>query len=492
MAEYNYQHSLELLKSIEKIAREQKFTDLFLINGYDFFEAYRYRIFTDIKGWKGPGSGQKTSPASVLLIEVRVFLLNLISLVVTALGVLQLVIFRKKVLVYSPDKLSDAKKHHDFRLDEVYQFLEKKKIPYGEILHTNIGKTFLVNLLHRGRLPVYTQSLDFLYKILSSFGLLPACDLASAEALSLDTIEEKDHDLARLVFRKYLYEVEISKFKIKILKWIFKTAGISLILSVDDPRGYSEIMLAAKTSGVRSAAFQHGHFTKYHTGWLSAYEEPHMSVSPDFMYVWSSYWKNELHALSGIFPQDLVKIAVPEKHTRTSSLASLAPHAPQKTADSTTTILIPYETDAPKTEVKEYIKALLECPGVRIIFKIRNDMPENIQCEQYGLVRGEKVEINGSLNEAAAKAHMVLGVYSTFLYDMIAFEIPVGLLKTSMDYGEGMIRNEVADLITKENICTQIENLKNLPSSVRAERKTKVYPEKSPTIADALALLLLP
>ena len=89
MAEYNYQHSYNLLRSIERIVYKEGFDKFFKVDDYDFFEAYRYRMFADIKGWrKRNGVYSKETK----IVRVRVFILNILGATISFLGIIQLIL----------------------------------------------------------------------------------------------------------------------------------------------------------------------------------------------------------------------------------------------------------------------------------------------------------------------------------------------------------------------------------------------------------------
>ncbi|MEN9614158.1 MAG: hypothetical protein RLZZ347_465 [Candidatus Parcubacteria bacterium] len=482
MPEYSYQRALGLLKSIELVAQREHLNELFAIDGFDFFEAYRHRIFSDIKGYK---KGAEPASYHGWTGEVRVFLLNMLGIIVSALGVLQLLIMRKKILVYSPDKLSDPAKHHDFRIDEVYSFLQRTRLPYTEILHTTINRTFFLNILRRRRLPVYLESFNFLYGVLTFLGFLKEVDVTRVDQISFDEVDVADRMLARLLLKKYLIEFQVSLFKVELLARILRLSNSKILLTIDDPRYYNELLIATKRCGIYSIAFQHGHFTKYHVGWLSAHTKGYASVAPDRLYVWGAYWKKELKMLDSFIVPEAIGVAVPSKFLTTLSVGG---H--HNAGGEILRVLVPYETEAPKEEVKKYLKAIGNCKNTEIIFKIRSDISEKIQCDEYGIFPGKNVRVLKTIDLSVVQIDVVVGIYSTFLYDMIAYDIPVGILKTSMDYGEGMVRNALAELITEDDVCSSLERLKNTPASVRLDRKKRVYQESSPSVGQVLVELV--
>ncbi len=121
-------------------------------------------------------------------------------------------------------------------------------------------------------------------------------------------------------------------------------------------------------------------------------------------------------------------------------------------------MLIPYETDAPKLEVRQYIDNFI-AQGKTVYFKLRKDIPKEIQLNQYGFTI-ENIPSNCIAivdeSEVLHKIDAVAGVYSTYLYDMLYLGVPVLILDTSMDYGLGMIAGGLAVLYTKDMTDEQV------------------------------------
>jgi hypothetical protein len=140
-------------------------------------------------------------------------------------------------------------------------------------------------------------------------------------------------------------------------------------------------------------------------------------------------------------------------------------------------ILIPHETDSPKAEVVALITKILELfPTVAVIIKLRPDHERKTQTDGYGaLVVNPRVTFITHLSELKTKPSAVLGVYSSFLYDMVRAGLPVGILETSMDYGKGMIENDLAELIPAgENTAAALQRLFDTSMSTLASRASRI------------------
>jgi len=95
-----------------------------------------------------------------------------------------------------------------------------------------------------------------------------------------------------------------------------------------------------------------------------------------------------------------------------------------------------------------------------------------------------------NLKDGIQKIDAVIGTYSTLLYDVIAFGKPVLIAQTSLDYGEGMVRNDLAVLVREPN-----ELLDAVQHAVgSAQEKTPAIQEKlyagTGNLHDALEALI--
>ena len=247
----------------------------------------------------------------------------------------------------------------------------------------------------------------------------------------------------------------------KLLRVILQFSNVRAIVGIDDVRHYHELMEAARQCNIPTVAIQHGHFTKYHLGWLghNVYKDMRYQRA-DTLFVWNDYWKQELSRLHSVYPDNAVIVAGFQQSTQTSAFAS---------KEEGVTILIPHETESPKEEVAAYIRALHACTGVSLILKVRPDVPEKEQLETYPSDIRSMVRVVCHIHDVP-KPDAVIGVYSTFLYDMATLGVPVLMMDTSMDYGEGMVINDMVDVLPLKGICA------TLPKAL--ERATKEGSQK--------------
>jgi len=458
-----------LLKRISEFYKSNdELRKAFYFDGYDLWYCVQMLVFLDIKRFYGCknknredcylDAGRRKFPA-VLLKDFAVFGF---LLALSFAAFLKSLVSKKDAVVFSVD-VRNSKYKSDKRIEYVYDFLNRENMRFVEVFHTVFGKKPLVNFLHRKRLAFYLEVFDFLHPLAS------VCrknkfkgDIGFCGAFSDDEVE-----FVKRLFAKYADAVGFLKFKMRAFAFLFSLLKVKYIFMIDDTRYYFPIVYAGKKNNIKTIAFQHGHFTKYHVGWLD-YLHGGDALKPDKLFVFSDYWKNELLRLGSYFESgDMEVFGYPH----------YAPTRAKKREGDFIGVLIPYETEAPKKEVLEYVKKIVACENVKLFFKLRTDIPKEAQIKEYFLSElRDKIVFVDDIAECAGKIDIVCGVYSSFLYDMIAYEKPVLLLKTSMDYGEGMVRNGLAEFLElSSDMCSVLRAVSRTDKKQTARRKNLLY-----------------
>ncbi len=444
-----YSHSLSLLSSLNNAKINHKpINDFFIYKDWDLWAGYQARIFHDLSLGDSKKIDKKEQSFSLKgrIVLSLMAIYSFFSIIIAS--------FKKlDVVLYSVDLESDREHLSDKRISHIYEFLKKEKINFLEIFHTIPNKKSLFRMIRRLRPAIYLESIGFFSKFFVKNITKNIPD--NADISNLGEADTK----VRVVLKKYLERKNLSIFLIKRIKRILNILKPKYFWSIDDARHTSEILVACGELGIKSSFFQHGHYTKYQVGFFNYSNSVKKIPKPDYLVLWSEYWMGELLRLNSIYKEDQIFVSGYPNYPKIDLVIK------NKKPD-VISVLIPYETVAPKAEVKEYIKEL-EQEGIKIVFKVRQDMDEGKQMDEYGLSRGATSVIK-NIEEAVKDSDIVAGVYSTFLYDMIPYGIPVAILKTSMDYEMGMVQNGIAGLIDLD--------LKNLKSQIKSI--IDAYPKK--------------
>ncbi len=470
-------YSLDLLKRINTIrVNGSPLSQWTIFNTYNAWQLYQQllllediREFSKTKKYKAP----KAIPISLWLKEEA---LKTFGLAISTLSLIPLFITRKQVALYGIDRINNKYKG-DARLDYIYEFLHEHHISYFEFFHTVFNRSFINNIFFRKRPALYVRSIDVLYSFLHPFETEPQLNFREDD---ISQFNEHERQFVMSVVSKYVLRIPRTIFRVKILTKILKMSGIKMLLSIDSARDYNEIMLATTFAGIPSYAFQHGHFTKYHVGWLKAQGFTGLFITPDTLFVWSEYWRNEILRLGTYFTKEQLVIG---GIRRTYEHATTA-HAHEHTQLG---ILIPYEIEGYKKEIKEYIDKILECPDTTIYFKIRSDLTKAQQLGEYDIQEQTRLKVIQDVEAYIDSIHVVAGTYSTFLYDMIQYDLPVVILQTESDYGEGMIHNGLAQKVSlTDNICQTLHTIAMKPHEELQKLREKLYGTSSVLLKDTL------
>ncbi len=342
------------------------------------------------------------------------------------------------VLVFGVDKIA-APSGRDFRIEGLYRFLEDRRIPYVDAFHTRLGRAFYRNAWIRRRCAIYHEALVF-----SASPRPGSDDLRIAASLPCDGFAAADRPFVRALAETALRRAVASPSVVRRYARILARLRPRAILAIDDTRYYHELVAAARTLGIPSYAFQHGHFTKYHAGWLKADAGPGDDIRPDRLFVWSPYWKKELLRLGTNFKEE--EIAVGGDPKGGAPKPEAAPYAPPHESGRIE-LLVPFESDAPHGEIAKALASILATGRVKIWLKTRPDWDKESQLRAYGFAESDPSRVEAIDDPARVRkgVHAVVGVFTSYLYEAVAMRKPVFVLKTSHDGGEGMIVNGLAD-----------------------------------------------
>lgn len=390
---------------------------------------------------------------------------------VTVMGWLWLRCSKPRVLIYTVDKVSSRSLRGDFRMEPIYRFLHQGRIPYIEVLHSLLGSSMLRNLVKRRRVGVYLESIDTLFVLLRKIKILPADQPLLVSDWGDIRVDERE--FISFVIYKFSWMCALAEFRVRFFEKMFRKSSIRTLLMIDDVRYYNELTLAARRCGIKTYAFQHGHYTKYHLGWLHDSRSTEEVIRPHRLFVWSSYWKNELLRLGTYFkPEELKVASVSTAVERLASASRRSSSSPQQVI----TVIVPYEKDAPKKEVVHFIEGILKCTSCRVFFKTRPDRDLTEQLQEYGLEHFarnvEAFRAGSELNLEKLKTCIALGTYSTLLYQLIEFMVPVGYLETSSDFGEALVLNSLAEKVSpNEDLCLKLDAMTSLSPNVLETRR---------------------
>lgn len=480
----DFQYSLDFLKRFNALVYEGKpLSHQKIFDTYNVWIFFQNRIFFNelrqfVKHKKTP-ERLRISP----IIKIQNFFLAFFALVISVVSVLFGVIIKKRFLVYSIDRINSKVYSNDSRIDYIYQYLKDARESFVESLHTTLDASLVKRFITRRRFVIYIKSIDTLYRV-AIFLRIVRPKRITTDGIDVSAFSFEEREYIKWLLPRYLEAVELVIFKVKVLRKVVAWLGVEALLTIDNTRDYWEVLLACKMNGVDTHAFQHGHFTKYHVGWLNDGSFDGEIVCPDKLYVWSDFWKQELLRLGTYFKPAAIVVG---------GLKNFSQDSGKKSDHSVINVLIPYETDTDRRVIKEYVDAMLGCETIHVLFKARTDIEMQKQLDEYGFTANyhRKFTIVNDITSVIKDVDVVVGTYSTFLYDMIAYEKPVALFETSSDFGEGLLTHALADSIGFKNLCSDIKKVAATHSDVLKQRKHTLFGKNPSLMYDTVQKICL-
>jgi hypothetical protein len=481
-AEFDYPYALNLLKRINTIKVEgREIQDYFIYNNYNFWQAYQSDIFIYCKRYSAV-SGATTRALSR---ESKLSFKNtLVPALVSMIAVLVAWVCKKRVLIYSTDKAPQGKYKCDFRLQELYQVLDEKRIRFVELFHAPSTSSLIRNLRTTLRSGLYTGGIDLYVWAIQLFGFSKPKTFLNKNfnAENIFTADE-------VIFVKALLEAMAYKFsyidaRVKWLRWALRMLSIKQVYLIDDMWHYFELLCATDFENIRTVGIQHGHFTKYHVGILPFVNDVKGKIiQPSLIFVWTDYWKNELKRLGSYYKEESIVVAGVKSGMQNSTNI-------KKLTGGKKGVLVPYEVEVPKESIRHYIDELKEHSDIELYFKARLDLELGEQLTQYGFSRdGKDVTLCSDISANSEKISVAFGTYTTLLYDMIGHHISVVLASNVLDYGNGMIANGLAtSVLSSQEIYAAVCKESSVSLEIRNQRFTKLYGNNTLSLLGSLSV----
>lgn len=425
-----------------------------IFGDYNVWQFYQYNLlFRDIPSLKSVRRSGST--------DFSYFFFAVFAMVISALALIWAGLTGKRILIYTTDKVSSAIGPNDFRMDPIYESLREKRSSYLEVVHTLGGKSMLQSFFKRGRLVVYLEAIEILYRLTHP----------SRKRVKVDG------EFGSLV-EKYLLQIPVSEFKVKFFLSIFKLLGTQKVFSIDDSRYYHELMLAAELANINSYAFQHGMYDENFVGFLKQEGFTGRFAAPKKLFVWSEYWKQELERLGTYIPGESIKIGGFPKPVPLPVLSAAPDHL---------SILIPCEPLVDMELLSPYLRKI-EASNAKVFLKVRPDLAVEDQIKPYGLKNARVIR---TLGDEMGKVGVILGAYSTFLFDCVAYERPVVRVEGGVDFGRSIVENDLAeDLQLTDHFADDLKRIQKTSKSILQKRREKLFGKNPGLMTDTVRALL--
>jgi len=378
------------------------------------------------------------------------------------------------VLIYSIDKTQSGKAF-DSRIESLYTSLEKQKITFVEILWRNVpGLTALRNAVRRRRLSIYMPQPK-----------KPSSVDEFREFVSTTTDSWDDRVLHNIALHYLLPACRNSVCLVKTLMRTLKRIAPEQVFLIDDYRHNHELVVACKLLGIKTQGFQHGQFNRYSVGLMAYGFKASSAHTFDKYYVWSDFFRDLLINSSDLYrdPELLQVTGLPRP-------AFYPLDQKKRGRNQKVTVLFlceSYDKTTLVTEVTPYLQTLYKDPQVNLLLKMKpGDSTQEISWLNASLLASIEVR-SGPIDDALKEADVVVGSYSSALFDAIRCLKPVVIFDTSVwqdlhglaDYGIAQRATSPEEIVKK--VFETLDIPKRTLSSFRRQVWGEPYEDSGPT-----------
>jgi hypothetical protein len=375
---------------------------------------------------------------------------------------------RRDTLFYIIDHVGPGLRQ-DFRFTPLYRELERGGFRYAEYAHTLSPYQAIKNLFRRRRPVFFLESADFWARLAGGWMPTPEVEMPSGAP---DATEDR---ALRALLPVVLDGCTQSIARQRVLKRALRFQHVRRALIFDDNRHNHELVAACRSLEIPVLGFQHGVFNKFHAGLMAYGFSGSRSHAFDRYGVWSDLFRDRLLRDSALFPPERVFVAGPVRPPEVP-LSSTDRSKRLAVPKGTIRVLVVSEPLARKREVAAFLQILLKDPRFELYLKLRPGESER-SLEEYSLPpSGVRVLRTGTVYEAFAQVDVVIGTYSSVLYEAALVSVPIVWMKTTRAYGRELVEEHLAEAADRpEKISDAIQSALALPDAELRRRRDRIW-----------------
>ena len=370
---------------------------------------------------------------------------------------------RPPALLYTVDRVTPGL-GCDFRLQPIYRELERRGERFAEYVHVGQGARTAGDIAARGRPAVYFEYLDRL-------GALPATPTPSppspgdggSEDLLLARVAARGLELAAAGARRY-----------RMLKRVLRLHRPRYALVMDDSRHTHALVAACKSLGVPVVGYQHAvGFNRFYAGLACYGWSGARSHAPDRYALWSDYFRERLLGFSELFTTRDTFVC----GNLRPPPASASPARAGSSGGGKLRVLLVSEPKASPEELLPVVARLVANEGLEVRLKVRPGEDVDAAGTFFGdLFAGMRVVDTASVHEAFAECDVVVGLYSSVLYEALQAPRPVVVLRTRSPYAGDLGAEGLATVVDDpESACDRVVQAAALPFAELTRRRERVW-----------------
>lgn len=293
--------------------------------------------------------------------------------------------------------------------------------------------------------------LDINEKLAKYLFLITPLSISKKTLENLDNLEEevfkifsvklnlKEHfikESKRFKIQTKLYEILLNRYKVK---------KVYLVVSY----GYGHLISACRKLDIPVYELQHGVINTYHLGYSFPNSENKdcLEYFPNYLLSWGNNWPSTEHL--PISPKNVIEYGFKHFENKQADYRHII-----KQPNLVTIISQGVLANSLAKEIREHMNLLKHC---EIIYKIHPGEASRYQGYE-DLIYLEKnhpnftIETQGDLYKLLAQSSSVIGVFSTALYEAMAFDCRVYICKLDgWEYMEELLETKKIDLFTDFN-----------------------------------------
>ena len=370
---------------------------------------------------------------------------------------------RRAVALYTVDIVSPGLRH-DFRIDPIYRELERRDLSYGEFVHSLGGVGAVQNFFRRRRLSIDMQATTM-------FESHPTVDMNSAASIRAGDMPIDRARFFCALAREGCRASSEAVRKYRVLRRLVRLHRPRFALVLDDSRHAHELVAACRSEGVYVVTYQHGlAFNRYFVG-LMAYGfldgKPHRA---NVYGLWSDYFRQRLLRDSRLYDASTTFVCGMLRSPR------LAVEAKDRTFEGRIRVVVISESKGRTEEVVPFVAQLLDREAYEVTLKLRPR--EQTPTQWRPLLELGLGTSNQSVYDAVRDCDVVLGTYSSVLYEAAFLLKPLVVVKTTAPFGFELEQESLAELASSpDGIEQAVARAVALPLSELERRRAVLWGE---------------
>ena len=365
----------------------------------------------------------------------------------------------RAVAVYTVDIVSPGLRH-DFRIDPIYRELERRELSYGEFVHSLGGVGAVQNFFRRRRLSIDMQAMAMLET-------RPAVNMSPAASIRAGDMPADRAQFFSALAREGCRASSEAVRKYRALRRLVRLHRPRFALVLDDSRHTHELVAACRSEGVYVVSYQHGVFNRYVVG-LMAYGfldgKPHCANAYG---LWSDYFRHRLLRDSRLYDASTTFVC--------GMLRSPGLDVEAKGRSSEGRVLVVSESQRTE-EIVPFVAQLLEGEAHEVTLKLRPG--EQVPTPWRPLLELGLATSKQSVYDAVRDCDVVLGTYSSVLYEAAFLLKPLVVVKTTAPVGDELVQESLAELASgPDGIEQAVTRAVALPISELERRRAVLWGE---------------